>query len=113
MKLITETLHEQPSLLYCVDEDKARKVIRTEAIIKVTEKLMAEENGKIKYVHLKNIKGGNKKMAWVKYNEEMKQKCLDLIKQGKTITEVVEIIQGPKKKALIRWAKKANVSFKQ
>ncbi|MCX6748939.1 MAG: hypothetical protein NT076_05015 [Candidatus Pacearchaeota archaeon] len=84
-------------MLNCIDEEKTKFYIVGEAI---------EDT-------MKKIKGGNLKMAWEKYDDAMKQKCLDLLRQGKTISEVVEIANGPKKKALIRWAEHSNVSYKK
>src|SRR3989344_8660230 len=113
MELIINTLAEQPSLLYCVDEDRAKVVLKNEAFKIVTEKLRNEKMGKNNCSYIKNLEGGNIKMAWVKYDDAVKQKCLDLIKQGKTISEVVGIVNGPKKKALIRWTEHSNVSYKK
>lgn len=107
MRLITETLAEQPKLLYCVDEEKAKVVLRNEAFIIVTEKIKSEEMKK-----LEKTKGGTEKMAWVKYDDTMKQKCLDLLKQGRKIREVVQMVNGPKKKAVMRWARKEGISYK-
>ena len=108
MSQITQTLFERPIMLNCIDEEKTKFHIVGEVIEDTIEKLKNEE-----MKNLEKTQGGNTKMAWVKYDDAVKQKCLDLIKQGKTISEVVGIVNGPKKKALIRWAERSNVSYKK
>ena len=108
MSQITQTLFERPIMLNCIDEEKTKFHIVGEVIEDIIEKLKSE-----KIQNLEKTQGGNKKMVWEKYDDAMKQKCLDLLRQGKTINEVVEIAKGPKKKALIRWAEHSNVSYKK
>ena len=125
---ITQTLFERPIMLYCIDEDKTKFHITGEVIDEVMGKLKNEEIRRLNHLplfvatnenfvdnkeDLKKLKGGwKRKMAWVKYDDNIKQKCLDLIKQGKKIREVVQAVNGPKKKALMRWARSAGISYK-
>jgi hypothetical protein len=91
-------------MINCIDEEKTKFHIVGEVIEDTMKKLETE--------YLEKLKGGKGKMAWVKYDEEMKQKCLDLLKQGKKVREVVRMVNGPKSKAIMRWARKSGISYK-
>ena len=104
---ITQTLFERPIMLSCIDEEKTKFHIVGEVIEDTMKILKTEE-----IQNLEKTKGGIEKMAWVKYDDAVKQTCLDLLKQGRKIREVVRAVNGPKKKAIMRWARKAGISYK-
>jgi hypothetical protein len=39
------------------------------------------------------------------YCKQVKEKCIQLLKEGKTISEIVKIISGPKQRSVKRYAK--------
>ena len=54
-----------------------------------------------------------KNKAPPKYSDEVKQKCVQLLREGKTIDEVVEIMGGPKHKAIKRYAVRFGFEIKK
>lgn len=58
----------------------------------------------------KEKKEGDKK---AKYGDDIKQKAVALGKQGKTVSEIVKTLNGPKPKAIMRYLKAANVEIKR
>ena len=57
-------------------------------------------------------KKGGKRGAGSKYNDSVKEKAVELGKQGKTITQIVDKLNGPKHKAVKRYLEAAGVTVK-
>ena len=57
----------------------------------------------------KTTKSENGQTQFVGYGDEIKAKCVALAKQGKTLSEIVKTVNGPKAKAVIRYCKAAGV----
>lgn len=47
------------------------------------------------------------------YGKDIKNKAVQLAKEGKTVGEIVKSINGPKSKAVIRYLKAAKVDYKK
>ena len=45
------------------------------------------------------------------YSKEVKDKCIELLREGKTISEVVKIISGPKYRSVKRYAKASGLEI--
>ena len=45
------------------------------------------------------------------YSKEVKDKCIELLREGKTISEVVKIISGPKHRSVKRYAKASGLEI--
>jgi len=45
------------------------------------------------------------------YPKEVKDKCIELLREGKTISEVVKIISGPKHRSVKRYAKASGLEI--
>lgn len=54
-----------------------------------------------------------KNKAPPRYSDEIKQRCVQLLREGKTIDEVVKIMDGPKHKAIKRYAAKFGFEIKK
>ena len=47
------------------------------------------------------------------YPKNIRDKCVELLKEGKKVNEVIEIVSGPKRRAILRYAKKAGLEIKE
>ncbi len=46
------------------------------------------------------------------YPKHIIKQCIDLAREGKSVNEIVDIVNGPKKKAVERYCRKADVVVK-
>lgn len=61
----------------------------------------------------KTVKSENGKTQFVGYADDIKDKCVSLAKQGKTLSEIEKTVNGPKAKAILRYCKAAGVEVQK